>query len=120
MRAFDIAIATLALRTSATQPQKHERRLVPAVDDANPAHVDRSAIPQERAAMVASLWEEARPCVVRPVYAQLPAPAQLAVVYQVTWAMPAQSEDARALQGRLAAAFPLTEAPVQVAKAEAA
>jgi hypothetical protein len=120
LRAFDIAIATLALRTSATQPPKRERRLVPAVDDANPAHLDRTAIPQERAAMVASLWEEARPCAVRPVYAQLPAPAQFSMVYQVTWALPEQNEDARALQDRLAAAFPLTEAPVQVAKAEAA
>jgi len=120
MRAFDIAIATLALRTSATRPPKHERRLVPAVDDANPAHVDRSAIPQDRAALVASLWEEARPCAVRPVYAQLSAPAEFAMVYQVTWALPEPGEDARSLQDRLAAAFPQAEAPIQIARPHAA
>ena len=118
MRAFDMALTALALRASPTQPPTHERRLVPAVDDANADQLDRAAIPQERAAMVASLWPEARPCAVRSVFAQLPAPAQFGAVFQVTWTPPA--EDARALQARLAAVFPRAEAGIQVAGAHAA
>jgi hypothetical protein len=120
MRALDIAIATLALRASAPQPPTHERRLVPVVDDANAAQLDRAAIPQERAALVASLWPEARPCSVRPVYEQLPAPALFGVVFQVTWMAPRPAEDARGLQDRLAGVFPRAEAPVQAGDAHAA
>lgn len=102
MRAFDMALTALALRASPTRPPEHEKRLVPAIDDACAADLDRAAIPQARAALVASLWPEARPCTVRSVYEQLPAPALLGAVLPVTWA---PQVDARALQTRLAAVF---------------
>mgnify|MGYP006969362394 CR=1 FL=1 len=119
MRAFDIAIAALALRTSATRPPRHERRLVPAIDDAGQATLDRNAVDQRRAALAASLWPEARPCAVRAIYELLPAPAQFTTALSVQWAAPAE-EHARALQARLAVAFPCTEAAIQAENFRAA
>lgn len=105
MRRIDVALTTLALRTSAAQPPKAERRLVPAVDDPDLLSLNRGATPLQRAAMIASLWPApTRQCVAGPVFAQLPAPAIFGVVFRVSWpALP--SEDARALQARLNAAF---------------
>jgi hypothetical protein len=102
MRVLDVALATLALRASATRPPEHERRLVPAIDDADAATLDRAAISHERAAMIASLWPPARQCVVPAVYAVLPAPAVLSGLVRLTWRAP--SADARVLQKRLQAA----------------
>jgi len=104
MRKLDIALAAFALRSSPTQEAKPERRLIPAVDDAEKAVLDRAALSHQHAAMIASLWPPARQCVVAPIYAELAAPALFGAVYCITWpAIPAA--DARALQARLAAAF---------------
>jgi hypothetical protein len=104
MRAFDIALAAFALRASPTQPPKPQPRLVPAIDDADDAMLDRAALPHEQAALIVSLWPPARQCVVVPVYAELPAPALFGAMFRVSWpAVPA--EDARALQARLRDAF---------------
>lgn len=102
MRAFDIAIATLALRVSPTKPPEHERLLVPAVDEPDAALLDRGAISHQRAALIASLWPPARPCVVPHVYAELPSPAVFAGCVRLTWH--ARIRDARALQAHLRAA----------------
>lgn len=104
MRAFDIVLTAIALRASPTRPQRAERRLAPAVDDPGAAVLDRNAIDQERAVLIASLWPPARQCVVEPVYAELPAPVLFGAVYCVSWGAP-PTADARALQARLRAAF---------------
>jgi hypothetical protein len=115
MRAFDMALTALALRVSPTRPPEHEKRLVPAIDDAAAADLDRAAVPQQQAALIASLWPEARPCAVRAVFEQLPAPALLGATLPVTWTPPVPAEDARALQMRLRAVFARTEAAFQTA-----
>jgi hypothetical protein len=120
MRAFDMALTALALRVSPPRPQEREERLVPAVDDASDAQLDRAAIPQERAALVVSLWPEARPCSVRAVFDQFPAPALLGATLPVSWSPPVPTEDARALQARVIRAFARTEAGVQVEAPEVA
>ena len=105
MRGFDIALTAMALRASATRPPEAKRELVPAVDDLDRASLDRAAISHCHAALVASLWPApARQCVARPRYLALGAPAVFGVVYQVSWPA-APTEDARALQARLRAAF---------------
>ena len=115
MKAFDMILAALALRASATKPRESEERLVPAVDDADNAVLDRAALPQQQACLIASLWPPARQCVVRPVFSELPAPAIFGAVVRISVAArPVQ--DARALQARLKAAFPHTEAGPQVSK----
>ena len=85
MRALDMVLTALALRASATRPPKHERRLIPAIDDADAATLDRDALNQQRAALIASLWPEARPCVVPALYVQLPAPALFGAAFRVSW-----------------------------------
>lgn len=92
MRAFDMALAALALRASPTRPPRRQRRLLPAVDDANPAWNDRNALDHPRAALVASLWPEARPCVVPALYLQLPAPALFGALFRVDWRQPLPRE----------------------------
>jgi hypothetical protein len=104
LRALDIALATFALRSSAAKPAERQRSLVPAVDDADAATLDRAAIPYEEAALIASLWPPARQCVIAPLYEELPAPAVFGMLYRVDWAAPG-AEDARALQERLRRAF---------------
>lgn len=105
MRALDIALASLALRVSPPQPPKHERRLVPAIDDATRETLDRRAVPESRAALIASLWPApTRQCVAPPVYVELAAPAQFGRLNLVAWGAPARV-DARALQARLMARF---------------
>ena len=85
MRAFDMVLTALALRASATRPPKHERRLVPAIDDADAAMLNRDALNRQHAALIASLWPEARPCVVPALYQELPAPAMFGVAFRVSW-----------------------------------
>ena len=104
MRKLDIALAAFALRASPPQEKKPERRLIPAVDDAEKAMLDRAALSHQHAAMIASLWPPARQCVIAPLYEALPAPAMFGMMYRVSWAPPG-GEDARALQERLRAAF---------------
>lgn len=106
MRAIDIALASFALRASETKAQKPERRLVPAIDDATTIMLDRAATPPQRQAMIASLWPEARQCVVRPVYAEFAAPAIFGRAFRVSWPAQTATADARSLQARLRAAFP--------------
>lgn len=104
MRAMDMALTALALRASPTRPPETERRLVPAVDDANSDQLDRAAISQQRAALIASLWPEpTRQCIAPPLYLELPAPAVFGMLCQVAWRAPVA--DARALQSRLRTAF---------------
>ncbi len=106
MRGFDIALTAMALRASATRPPEAKRELVPAVDDLDRASLDRAAISHAQAALISSLWPApARQCLARPRYVALPAPAVFGVMYQVSWQAPAPTEDARALQARLNAAF---------------
>ncbi|MEZ6022241.1 MAG: hypothetical protein R3C16_02235 [Hyphomonadaceae bacterium] len=104
MRALDIALAAFALRVSPTRPQQHERRLAPAVDDAEAAMLNRAALAQEKAAIVASLWATGR-CMVPVRFETLPAPAILGGFTRVKWSARPASEDARALQARVKAAF---------------
>jgi hypothetical protein len=121
LRTFDIAVTTLALRAAPTKPEERERQLVPAVDEANAAMLDRAAISHERAALIASLWPApTRQCVAAPVFEELPAPAIFGATYRVT--LPGVPQlDARALQQRLNAAFPRAESDVQhAAKSRAA
>ncbi|PZO53812.1 MAG: hypothetical protein DCF16_06290 [Alphaproteobacteria bacterium] len=119
MRVIDIAVAALALRAAPPSAPKHERRLVPAVDEPNEGTLNRNALPLRLTALIASLWPPARQCVVRPIYQELAAPAEFGRALQVTW-RPIASEDARALQARLEAAFPPTETVSQVRSANAA
>lgn len=112
MRVIDIAVAALALRTSATRPPAHQRRLVPAVDEPDAGLLDRNALPHQRTAMIVSLWPPARQCMVPAVYVEFAAPALFGQALSVTWpARPA--EDARALQAKLKAAFPRAEGASQ-------
>jgi len=105
VRAMDKALAALALRASPTLPSQRERRLVPAVDDADAALLDRAAISHQRAALIASLWPwPAGQCMARPVFSELPAPAVFGALFQVSLPTPPEA-DARALQARLARAF---------------
>ena len=85
MRAFDIAIATFLLRVLPPGPPKPERRLVPAVDDADGSVIDRDALDTQHAALIASLWPRAGLCLLPPRYFQLPAPAVLEATLRVTW-----------------------------------
>jgi len=119
LRVFDIALAALALRASATKPQAHHKRLVPAMDEPDAAVLDRNALPQQQTALIASLWPAARQCVVRPLYEAYAAPALFGQPLRVSW--PARSvADARALQAKLQAAFPRAETVPQVRHADAA
>lgn len=118
MRAFDKAMAALALRAMPTKPPAHEKRLVPAVDDANRAQLDRNTISHQRAALVASLWPEpTRQCVARPVFAQFSAPATFGLIFR--FGAP-HRVDARALQARLNAAFGAAKEPPRQETAKAA
>lgn len=114
MRGFDMAVTALALRALDAQPEKRERRLVPAVDEPNAAMLDRAAICHERAALITSLWPApTRQCVAVAVFEELPAPAIFGATYRVT--LPGVPQvDARALQQRLRAAFPQTEGDAQL------
>jgi hypothetical protein len=113
MKAFDMILAALALRASPAKPQQAPVRLVPAIDDADNAMLDRAALPQQRAALIASLWPPARQCVVPPVFSELPAPAIFGASFRISFLTKPQ-QDARALQARLHAAFPLAEGKPQV------
>jgi len=111
MRGFEIAMASLALRASPTRPQKHERRLIPAIDDADAAMLDRAAISHQRAALIASLWPApTRQCVAWPSFEELAAPAIFGAVFRVSWPF-APEADARSLQTRLGQHFPASEPP---------
>jgi hypothetical protein len=117
---MDVAVAAMALRTSPTKPPEAERELVPAVDEPDAALLDRCAISQQRAALVASLWPPpTRQCVAATVFVELPAPATFGMLFRVSW----QAEtvvDARALQTRLKQAFPALAPKTAAADAEAA
>lgn len=89
MRGLDMALTAFALRASPSRPPKPERRLLPFIDAAEAAVLDRAALPHQFAALVASLWPAARQCVVRPSYEELPAPAMLGAVHRFTWQAPA-------------------------------
>lgn len=102
--AFDVALATIALRTSATKPEERQRALIPAVDDADAPTLDRASISHEEAALIASLWPPARQCMIGPLYQQLPAPAVFGMLYRIDWTPPGAA-DARVLQERLRKAF---------------
>ncbi|HEX8902040.1 hypothetical protein [Vitreimonas sp.] len=118
MRAFDRAVAALALRAMPTKPPAHEKRLVPALDDARQAQLDRAAISQQRAALIASLWPEpTRQCIAPPVFMQFAAPATFGLIFR--FGAP-QRVDARALQARLDAAFGAAKAPPAAETAKAA
>lgn len=88
MGGLDMALTAFALRASLPRPPKPERRLLPFIDAAEAAVLDRAALPQQFAALVASLWPTARQCVVRPSYEGLPAPAMLGAVHRFNWQGP--------------------------------
>jgi hypothetical protein len=115
MKAFDMILAALALRASPAKPKEAEERLAAAVDDADNAVLDRAALPQSQACLIASLWPPARQCVVRPVFSQLPAPAMFGAAFRISVAA-RPVNDARALQARLKSAFPSAEAKSQVVR----
>lgn len=100
MRAFDVAVAALALRASPTRPPRFERRLVPAADDANDAMLDRDALDRVKAALIVSLWPEARPCVVPALFQLLPLPAVLGAVLRFSWRAPSSMDMLPAWGGR--------------------
>ena len=118
MRGFDRAVAALMLRAMPTKPPTHEKRLVPAIDDARQAQLDRAAISHQRAALVASLWPEpTRQCIAPPVFVQFSAPATFGLIFR--FGAP-QRIDARELQARLHAAFGAAKAPPAQETAKAA
>ncbi len=120
MRRLDIAMTTLALRTSETKPPEHEQLLLPALDGPGAALLGRSTISHQHAALIASLWPEpARQCVARPRYEALPAPAVFGRLHLISWPA-AASADARALQMRLASVFPNSREGADAAQADAA
>jgi hypothetical protein len=88
VRAFDIALTALALRASTTQSPKPERRTAPAIGKPDAAALNRNALNRQRAALIASLWPEARPCIVPALYMQLPAPAEFGALFRVSWQHP--------------------------------
>lgn len=104
MRTVDIALTALAVRTARPEAPATPRPVLSALDDAGHALLDRAAIAHDKAALIASLWPPARPCAVRSVFAELPAPAVFGMAFQVSWGE-APRADARALQARLRAAF---------------
>jgi hypothetical protein len=110
VRARDIALTALALRTSHTRPPKSERRLVPAVDEPNAAKLDRDALNMSRAALIASLWPRPGLCALPADYPQLGAPALFGMMFAVTWHPPAEPEHV----------FPRAEGELQVDYAWAA
>lgn len=76
MRAVEIGLAVMALRTAPPRPQRRQLTLAPLTDDADGALLNRAAIDQERTALVASLWPApGRQCVIPVRYALLDAPA---------------------------------------------
>lgn len=105
MRAFDIALASLALRTAPDRQRKLDRALVPHIDGADAATLDRGAVAQDRAALISSLWPPpTRQCVARPLYEEHAAPAVFGLVFRVKW-RDAPDLDVRALQARLRGVF---------------
>lgn len=111
MRARDMALTALALRASHTRPPKHERRLVPAVDEPDAAKLDRDALSLSRAALIASLWPRPGLCALPADYPQLSAPALFGMMFAVTWHPPRPEHEP---------AFPRAEGEVQVDYAWAA
>lgn len=111
MRAFEIAVATLTLRVLARRRPPRERRLVPAIDDADAAWLDRETLDRQRAALIASLWPSTQPCVVPALYLSLPAPALFCAPCRITWHAPELEPEH---------AFPRTEGDVWVSHAMAA
>ena len=93
MRAFDMALTALALRASETHATKPQRRKAAAINRADAATLDRNAISRPRAALIVSLWPEARPCVVAAHYMQLAAPAQFGALFRVSWQHPFSDAD---------------------------
>lgn len=86
MRPFDIALAALTLRTAPARPPQFERLLVPAQDEPDAALLDRQALPQQQAALIASLWPEpTRQCAAAPVYLMLAAPAVFGRLTPFAW-----------------------------------
>lgn len=109
MRAFDIAVATLVLRVLAPRPPQHARRLVPAVDDADAAMLDRDALNRQQTALIASLWPRPGQCILAAHYLQLPAPALFGAALRVSWQAPRRAEEATC------AALPQAEGEVRAA-----
>jgi len=111
MRAWDAAVAAVALRTARPRddatPDPRTRLLAPAVDDPGAALANRGALDQTRAALIASLWPApSRQCVAAPVYVQYDAPAVFGLLNVVRRRsrMP-QAPGARALLTRLETAL---------------
>jgi hypothetical protein len=104
MRGLDIAVAAWAFGTARQRERTSEVRLEPVVDNATGALSSRAALPQDDAALVASLWPRARLCVVPTRYETMAAPARLGLVHRIDWLSP-DLVDARALRRRLDAAF---------------
>lgn len=101
MRAIDIALASWTLRTSAAKPARPRPAIAPAVDEPDAACLDRAALPQDRTALVVSLWPPpTRQCVARAHYVGSDTPADFIGVFRVTW-LGAPAVDARALQAKL-------------------
>jgi len=90
VRALDKAITALALRAlPAIKLAGSELPPAAVMDRADAALLDRAALNKQRAALIASLWPEARPCVVPALYSHFPAPALLGSVMRVSWRPPA-------------------------------
>lgn len=87
MRGFDIAMTAFALSASRPRPPTHETMLAPAIDEPDAAWLNRAALPQQRAALVASLWpSRAGQCVARAEFVQFAAPAMFGALFRVGWA----------------------------------
>ena len=89
VRAMNVAVAALALRTAPASSSQRQRRLVPAVDGADAALLGRTMLSQQRAALIASLWPApTRQCVTPPLFELLPSPAAFGALIQVSWRPP--------------------------------
>jgi|CXWL01.1.fsa_nt_gi hypothetical protein len=103
MRGFEAIWMAARLRASSLRPPKPQPTPRRAQRQADAAMLDRRALELRRAALIASLWPEARQCVVTPLYQEWPKPVALGRLHSC--AVQVGTADARALMARLAKHF---------------
>lgn len=85
MRTLDIAFASMVLRFAPARPPRPQRRVAPAIDGADAATLDRGVLPQDRAALIASLWPAPlRQCVVPAKFMLHGGPVELGCLWLVS------------------------------------
>lgn len=90
MRRLAIAITALVLRVLTPRILRPRQQDAPAMQQASASFLNRDALSVEQAALIASLWPEARPCAVPAQYLQFSAPAIMGALQPVTWQAPSR------------------------------